>query len=59
MRLETLSTFDFGTKKGFCLTHFGPNLPSPSAYPFRFYWAGSLVPLLAGRCVVLGHIEQI
>ena len=45
VRLETLSTFDFGPKKGFCLAHFGPNLPSPPAPTLLgFYWAKSLAP---------------
>jgi len=33
VRFETLSSFDFGPKKGFCLAHLGQNLPSPPAPP--------------------------
>ena len=37
--------FDFGPKTGFCLAHFGPNLPSPPAPTLLgFYWAKSLSP---------------
>jgi len=60
VRLETLSTFDFGPKKGFCLAHFGPILPSPSAYPSWFLLGQvSGTRSSPGHCVVLGHIQQI
>jgi len=48
VRLQTLSSFDFGPKKGFCLAHFGQNLP-PQRLPFLVSTGPNLWhPLLAG-----------
>ena len=48
VRLETLSSFDFGPKKGFCLAQFGQNLPSPPAPPLVSVGPNLWHPLLAG-----------
>jgi hypothetical protein len=59
VRLETISSFVFGPKMVFdspTLVRISP-LPWPTL--LGFYWAKSLAPLLAGHCMVLGHIQQI
>ena len=59
MRLETISSFVFGPK----MASASPTLVRISPLPWPallgFYWAKSLAPLLAGHCMVLGHIQQI
>ena len=59
VRLETISSFVFGPKMALASPTLVRISPLPWPTLLGFYWAKSLAPLLAGHCMVLGHIQQI